>query len=74
MTSETIKDELMALLPRIILRADIPKYLGQLISPRYLANLDSAGQGPPRFKIGKKVAYLRELFVDWYLERYLILT
>ena len=72
MTSDSIKEKFLALLPPIFTRADIPKYLGSLISPRYLANLDSVGEGPPRFKAGKKTAYVREPWVDWYIERFIV--
>ena len=74
MTSDSIREKLLTLLPPLFTRADIPKYLGSLISPRYLANLDSEGAGPPRFKAGKKTAYVRESWVDWYIERFIVVA
>lgn len=52
-------------LPAIIARKDIDKYLGGVISKGYLANLDSNGNGPPKVKIGRHVAYLRAPLIEW---------
>ena len=71
MTSATIRQELLAILPPIVVRASIAEYLGKkTLSPRYLANLDCKKQGPKnKMTIGNKAAYPREDFVDWYVER-----
>lgn len=52
-------------LPPIIPRKELPKYIGNLISVGYLANLDSAGLGPEYRRIGGSVVYERESFVQW---------
>ena len=52
-------------LPSVFLRKDIPKYFGNTISIRHLANLDSSGKGPKRMRIGKRVAYTKEDFTEW---------
>jgi len=52
-------------LPPIIPRSDIQRYLGNLFSPGYLENLDSAGRGPKRIRINKRICYLREDFLSW---------
>lgn len=52
-------------LPLLLTRKDIGKFFGTLISPRYLANLDSEAKGPRRKRIGHKVVYHRDDFVEW---------
>ena len=52
-------------LPLLLTRKDVGKYFGTLISPRYLANLDSKGKGPKRTRIGQKAVYPRKDFVEW---------
>lgn len=64
MVSETLK-QMMPNLPMLFTRKDIEKFFGHLISPRYLANLDSEGKGPKRTRIGRKVAYTRDDWVEW---------
>lgn len=57
-------------LPPLISRSLVGKITGGLIAPRTMANLDSLGKGPrKRVRVGKKVAYPREAFVDWLLGR-----
>lgn len=56
-------------LPALLTRKDIGKFFGSLISPRYLANLDSIGNGPKRARIGQKVVYKREDFLEWLQRR-----
>jgi len=60
---------LLESLPPIIAHAEIERYLGGLISRRYLANLNSRGEGPKRFRFGRKVAYKREDLVAWVEKR-----
>lgn len=52
-------------LPPIFGRGDILRLFGGVLSPGFLANLDSQGDGPPRFYLGKRVAYRRDEFLDW---------
>ena len=56
-------------LPPIIARNKIDRYLGGLISRGYLQNLDSAGKGPRRIKLGRRVGYMREDLISWLQER-----
>ena len=56
-------------LPSLLTRKDIGKHFGTLISPGYLANLDSEGKGPQKYRIGHKVVYKREDFVAWLTSR-----
>ncbi len=56
-------------LPPIIARNKIDRYLGGLISRGYLQNLDSAGKGPRRIKLGRRVGYMREDLIAWLEER-----
>lgn len=56
-------------LPSLLTRKDIGRFLGTLISPRYLANLDCNGKGPARTRIGQKVVYRREDIIEWLRNR-----
>lgn len=56
-------------LPYYLTRKDIAKYFGSLISPRYLANLDSKKAGPTREMAGRKVVYKATDFVAWLSSR-----
>lgn len=63
---ETLEKEL----PPVVARKEVYRLTGGLISPRHLANLDSAGLGPKeRIKIGRHVAYDRDLFIAWMSDR-----
>lgn len=57
--------ELERKLPPAFTRGDVPKFFGSLVTPGWLANLNSDGLGPKSFKCGKKVAYTSKDFVDW---------
>jgi hypothetical protein len=50
----------------IVSRAEVRTFSGGAISGRYLANLDSAGEGPEgAFRIGGKVVYPTEQLAEW---------
>ena len=50
----------------VVARHQVDKLTGGLITPNYLANLDSQGLGPAgRFKCGGKIAYPIDDFVEW---------
>ncbi|PIP41055.1 MAG: hypothetical protein COX19_04410 [Desulfobacterales bacterium CG23_combo_of_CG06-09_8_20_14_all_51_8] len=54
----------------IIARTEIKVFTGGLISPGYIANLDSKGEGPfGRIKTGRKTCYPKRPFVKWLRER-----
>jgi hypothetical protein len=57
--------ELRKNLPVYLTRRDIGKYFGNVISPRYLANLDSLGNGPQKKRMRGKVVYKRDDFIVW---------
>lgn len=63
--NKNILTNLAETLPQILTRKDIGKFFGSLISPRYLANLDSSKKGPKKARIGHKVVYQREDFLEW---------
>ena len=69
---DAIRQKLDSLLPEIVYRVKIQKYLGDLITKGHLQNLDSESKGPRKFKIGKRVAYLKEDFIEWFLARIVI--
>lgn len=63
---ENIRKEL----PPIVARKEVARLTGGLISPRYLANLDSAGLGPKgRVRVGRLVGYEKESFIAWLSSR-----
>jgi len=49
----------------VVARSQIDKFSGGLLHPLTLRNLDSLGQGPPRIKLGRKVAYPVDTLVKW---------
>lgn len=53
----------------IVARTDVDVATGGLLRRRHLANLDSLNQGPPRFRVGRKVCYRMEDLVSWLQER-----
>lgn len=57
--------ELRQSLPPTIPRHRISEVLGGIYSSSYMTNLDSQGLGPPKYRIGNKVFYLREDLIDW---------
>jgi hypothetical protein len=61
----------LAILPAVFVRQQGRELTGGMIDGRTLANLDSKGEGPEgKVKMGKtKAGYLREPFVDWFLNR-----
>lgn len=68
-TMDSHFDLLRQELPPIFTRQVVCQHLGGLLSAATLANLDSAGQGPPRITLGKKVAYARDDFLNWLVGR-----
>jgi hypothetical protein len=63
---------LSEILPPIIMRSDVPKYLPGLFSRGHLQNLDSQHRGPKKIRIScgdvtahARVAYIREDFLEW---------
>ncbi len=58
-------DSILSTLPRELTRKDVGIHFGNIISPRYLANLDSLGEGPAKSCDGWHVRYRREDFVAW---------
>lgn len=50
----------------IVARKEIAKFSGGLLSPKYLANLDSAGRGPSnRVKVGRMIVYPVGSQIQW---------
>ena len=49
-----------------VVRKEISKFSGGIISAGYLANLDSQGQGPSgRILVGRQVVYPVESLIRW---------
>ncbi len=54
----------------IVSRSEIKAFTGGVISGSYLANLDAAGEGPPRVKVGRqKWGYPVKSLVVWLRDR-----
>lgn len=66
---QELRHTLTLTLPPVVARHKIDVCLGGVFSEKYLANLDSSGNGPRRFKLGRKTAYLREDLIDWLISR-----
>jgi len=49
----------------IVARSEVSKFSGGLLTPGTLANLDSQKLGPPKFKVGRKVAYPLDELIKW---------
>jgi len=49
----------------IVARRKVSDFTGGILSEKYLANLDSLGEGPPRCKIGRQVAYPVSTLITW---------
>lgn len=53
----------------VVSRGEAERFTGGLIGAKYLANLDASGQGPSRFRCGRKVVYSVNEFVKWLEKR-----
>ena len=71
MNKDELKKQLLETMPPVFVRQQVRELTGGMIDGRTLANLDSKGEGPEgKVKMGKtKAGYLREPFVDWFLNR-----
>ena len=63
---EPFFQKLAQTLPPVFTREEAARHLGGLFRAKTLRNIDVRGEGPSlRVKIGKKVAYERDSFLDW---------
>lgn len=71
MGKDDLRKQLLEIMPPVFVRQQVRELTGGMIDGRTLANLDSKGEGPDgKVKMGKtKAGYLREPFVDWFLNR-----
>lgn len=64
--SEVLFSKLQRSLPPIFSRDEAAKHLGGILKAATLRNIDMQGKGPKiKTRIGRKVAYERDSFVDW---------
>lgn len=56
-------------LPAIFGRTAVPRLLPGVYEYQTLCNLESEGDGPPFTKIGKKICYERDSFLQWLGDR-----
>ena len=65
-STESFFEKLKETLPPVFTREEAVKHLGGLFHRKTLGNIDIRGEGPNvRVRIGKKVAYERESFIQW---------
>ncbi len=71
MDASALRAQLLAVMPPVFVRQRVKELTGGMIDGRTLANLDSRDEGPAgKIKMGKtKVGYLREPFIDWFINR-----
>ena len=55
--------------PPVVPRQKIQEFLGDVISAKTIANCDSAGVGPPSFKIGGRRVYPKDELLEWLRQR-----
>jgi len=65
MMENALVAQLRATLPLVFKRSQVGELTGGMVNTKTLANLDSQGKGPARFRLGKLVAYEREAFLTW---------
>ena len=54
----------------MICRDEVPAFTGGALSSGYIANLDSAGEGPANsFKMGRRQCYPVDSLVEWLINR-----
>ena len=63
-------EQLSRHLPPVFTRREICKFLGGLLTPGGLANLDCEGLGPPRVRAGRAVLYEKTSFLEWLSNRF----
>ena len=68
MTVQDLRD-LSSKLPVVMTRKDVEKHFGGLYTTGYLANLDSEKKGPKKGRIGRKVVYKSDDFIEWLIAR-----
>ena len=57
-----------------VARSEIGHFTGGVVSSRYLANLDSRGEGPSeRIRIGRKICYPIDSLIIWLKEKSTVL-
>lgn len=62
----TILEVIEKQLPPVFDRHTASKILGGILTPKTLSNADTSGTGPSvKVKIGKKIAYERDSFIEW---------
>jgi hypothetical protein len=53
----------------LVSRSEVARFSGGVLTPKYMANLDSQGDGPERMRIGRKVCYPVSSLVRWMKSR-----
>jgi hypothetical protein len=53
----------------IVARRKVGDFSGGVLTEKYMANLESLGQGPMRLHIGRQVVYPVDSLIDWMEKR-----
>jgi len=53
----------------LVSRSHVGTFSGGLLTPKYMANIDSRGEGPPRIRVGRKIAYPTGDLARWIAAR-----
>ena len=65
-STEIFFTKLESALPPVFTREEAARHLGGLLSAKTLNKIDYKGEGPEvRVRVGKKIGYERETFVQW---------
>ena len=69
-STQQIRQALINTLPEIVSRKQAAELTGGFLTVKTLANLDALHRGPAhKFMIGRQVGYLKEDFIDFFMEQ-----
>lgn len=64
-------EKMKEVLPPVIARKHVIKFLGGMVAPKTLANADMAGEGPKNaHRVGGTVVYPTDSLLDWIVIRF----
>ena len=66
MDKSIIIEKLRTTLPPVFGRTEINRLFPGILHNKTQANRDSCGEGCPHYKMGRKVFYDRDVFLEWF--------
>lgn len=69
MNQDKLIEKLRETLPAVFSRTEVERLMPGTLSSKTLANLQSAGDGPPIWKQGRRCLYEKDSFLRWYSKR-----